>query len=151
MTRYQDATPYATVLGTEIVTCFQPDSLEDGSITPNDILALPVASGTFAGTLYAFSPGDERRIVEFTSNSSITLVLPSDARFPTIAVGSIMQDTQLGAGRISHVADLGVTVRYPKDASNVDCKIMRTINGSAVWRKRASNDWICMGGDLSAT
>lgn len=140
---------YPALTGGELIPCYQFGAPEDGFIVSRDLVNLFEVVGVIPDTGYTFTTGDEKRIIEFTSASSVIGAIPNDTttNFP---IGTTLRWVQIGVGRIFFGAAVGVTVRWPQDNSNADCKRARKINSSGTFRKRAANDWHAIG-DLSST
>lgn len=126
---------------------FAPD---DVAIRPIDIATMPVQSRADANTTIVPTLADAFVVIETTATSAVIFVIPSHATVP-YAVGVVLQNQQIGTGRITNVPAGGVTVRWPKAADGTtDCTKARAINSPAAFRQRAVDDWV-VEGDLSST
>jgi hypothetical protein len=69
----------------------------------------PVAVKTITGTAYTLTRDDAYKVLRFTSNSAITLTVPSDAT-ANIPVGAGVEVHQKGTGQITFAAGSGATL-----------------------------------------
>lgn len=150
MGRFQDGQHYPTLTGFEIIPGLQFGQAEDGWFFSRDLINLADLAGTVPGTTYTFTTGDEQRVTEFTSSSSVVASIAADNVSLTFDIGDHLRPAAIGTGRVKLLAAPGVTVRWPKDNTGADCQWLRTINSEADLRKRGANDWHAIG-DLSAT
>lgn len=97
-----------------------------------------------SSTSYTISPANLYKLTEFTSNSSITITIPSDPTDSDFPIGSSMEIRQMGTGRITFSATSPATL-----VSTDSYTKTRTQYSSVVLEKRASNSWI-LTGDIDA-
>lgn len=103
--------------------------------------AAPVVTTQSAN--YTARAVDAFTIIEFTGLATFTL--PTDAAAPLMAVQSVIDVVQIGAGQLNWPA--GVTAGAPTAIGGVTYRIPVGLltpvrNVTYAWRKRAANDWI---------
>lgn len=97
-----------------------------------------------SSTSYTISSANLYKLTEFTSNSSITITIPSDPTDSDFPIGSSMEIRQMGTGRITF------SVTSPATLVSTDSYTKtRTQYSSVVLEKRASDSWI-LTGDIDA-
>lgn len=97
-----------------------------------------------SSTSYTISSANLYKLTEFTSNSSITITIPSDPTDSDFPIGSSMEIRQMGTGRITF------SVTSPATLVSTDSYTKtRTQYSSVVLEKRASDSWI-LAGDIDA-
>jgi len=101
-----------------------------------------VSTTTQAGTTYTLALADAGTVVEFTSASSVTLTVPTNAT-AAFATGTVIELLQYGAGVVTLAPAGGVTIRSPGGLLAA-----RAQYSSLSLRKRATNEWV-LAGDLA--
>ena len=93
---------------------------------------------TQSGTSYTFVSGDQEKLIEFTSNSSITVTVPENSSV-AFAIGSSLDVLQYGTGQITIQGAGGVTVRTTALAKT------RTQYSVVSIIKIDTNEWVLVG------
>lgn len=101
-----------------------------------------VPATTQSGTTYTLALGDAGTVVEFTSASSVTLTVPTNASV-AFATGTVIELLQYGAGVVTVSPAGGVTIRSPGGLLAA-----RVQYSSLSLRKRGTNEWV-LAGDLA--
>jgi hypothetical protein len=97
-----------------------------------------------SSTSYTVSSANLYKLTEFTSNSSITITIPSDPTDSDFPIGSSMEIRQMGTGRITFSAESPATL-----VSTDSYTKTRTRYSSVLLEKRGTNAWI-LTGDIDA-
>jgi hypothetical protein len=97
-----------------------------------------------SATTYTLSNSNSAKLTEFTSDSSITLTIPSDPGDTVWPIGTSCEIRQMGLGRIQFQATSPATL-----VSTDSYVKTRTKYSSVVLEKRAANSWILVG-DIDA-
>ncbi len=91
-------------------------------------------------TSYTLLLTDKGKAIEMTSSSANYVVIPSET-LANFEIGSGILITQAGTGKTTIIVnDQSVTLRNPHGTSSINAQW-----GTAVIRKRASNDWVIEG------
>ena len=87
---------------------------------------------------YTLALSDSGGVVEMDKATPVDVTVPANATvdFP---VGSIVEVAQVGAGQVTIVAAVGVTIRTPETL------LLRTQWSTVSLRKRAADEWILTG------
>ena len=102
-------------------------------------LQAPVTTTTHSGTSYTFTPGDAATLVEFTSATAVTAIVPPNSAAP-FPVGATILLRQYGAGQVGVVGGVGVTVHARGGALDLAGQYAQ-----ATLIKRATNEWVLSG------
>lgn len=91
-----------------------------------------------AGTSYTLALTDFAKTVETSSGSATQITVPpnSSVAFP---LGSVVDVCQIGAGTVTIVAGVGVTIRTPSTL------VLRAQYSTVSLRKRATDEWVLAG------
>lgn len=93
---------------------------------------------TQASTAYTFNADDHKKLTSFTSSSAITATIPPNSSVP-YTVGSHIDITQNGTGKVTVVGDTGVTIRSTTTTST------RTQYSIISFIKINTNEWLATG------
>jgi hypothetical protein len=99
---------------------------------------------TDSTTSRTLGSSDLNKIVEFTSNSAISVTIPDDPSDSLFPIGSVTECRQMGTGRIEFLITSPAVLVSPDNYVKT-----RTQYSSVMLEKRSSNSWILVG-DLDA-
>ena len=117
------------------------ESMDDRVTALED--SVSVIATTLSTTAYTLVLADAGKLIEMNSGSALTVTVPpnSSVAFP---VGTVIEVSRIGAGSVSLVAGVGVTLRIPTGSTLA----LRAQYSTAGLRKRAENEWV-VSGDLA--
>lgn len=110
----------------------------EGLITSLTIAANRPTVTTQAGTAYTIDSEDETSIIRFTSDSAVTVTVPSNAT-EALEVGYIVHLHQEGAGTVTVEGEAGVTVNAGSSLSS------RNQYSALSLFKLATDTWVVVG------
>jgi hypothetical protein len=107
------------------------------------IAALPLLTTTVqAGTAYTLALADASVVIETTSASAVAITVPPNSSV-AFTIGTTIELLQYGAGALTVVAGVGVTIRSADGLLSA-----RTQYSALSLRKRDTNEWV-LAGDLA--
>lgn len=125
--------------GATVKHVFVSEALNAFEAGLNEVIPL----NTQTGTSYTLAIGDAGQLVTLANASPITVTVPTNAVVP-FAIGTQITLTQAGAGKVTLVGDVGVTV------NSADSYLgLRTQWSAVTVIKTNTNSWILIG-DTSA-
>lgn len=117
---------------------------ETAAIVSTEVFTQGQGFNAQTGTTYTLVAGDAGKNVTLSNASAITLTLPQDSA-ATIAIGTYVDLTQLGAGQVTVVAGTGATLR----TSGLTAKARAQYSRLGV-QKISANTWSLFG-DLASS
>lgn len=125
--------------GATVKHVFVSEALNAFEAGLNEVIPLNAQTGT----TYTLAVGDAGQLVTLANASPVTVTVPTNAAVP-FAIGTQITLTQAGAGKVTLVGDVGVTV------NSADSYLSLRTQWSAVTViKTNTNSWILIG-DTSA-
>ena len=110
------------------------DNTSDESKYENEYVSISSTSLTLSSTSHKF------KVVEFNSNSPISVTIPNDTQDSGWQVGSYVEVRQIGSGQITVGKDAAVTYNAP------DSQYKSRVQWSSLFiEKRAANNWLITG------
>lgn len=117
---------------------------ETAAIVSTEVFTQGQAFNAQTGTTYTLVAGDAGKNITLNNASAITLTLPQDSD-ATIAIGTYVDITQLGAGQVTVVAGTGATLR--KSGLTAKARAQYSRLGA---QKISANTWSLFG-DLASS